>query len=103
MAYGIALGRSERMNVTGKVYSIDEVLSMLQMASNMCSESLSLQWKAFKKNSSERYGDPLCDGEYVSDSACKITELLDNKKRIWNAYKQLLCLKRHLLIDKGLV
>ena len=74
------------MNVTGKVYSIDEVLSMLQMASNMCSESLSLQWKTFKKNSSERYGDPLCDGGYVSDSACK-----------------LLCLKRHLLIDKGLV
>ena len=53
------------MNVTGKVYSIDEVLSMLQMASNMCSESLSLQWKTFKKNSSERYGDPLCDGGYV--------------------------------------
>lgn len=91
------------MDNTSKVYSIDEVLSMLQMANNMCSESLSLQWKTFKKKSSERYGDSLCDGEYVSDSACKITELLDNKKRIWNAYKQLLCLKRHLLIDKGLV
>jgi hypothetical protein len=103
MVYGIALGRSDDMGITGKVYSIDEVLSMLQMASNMCSESLSLQWKAFKKKSSEQYGDPLCDGEYVSDAAIKISELEDNKKRIWSAYKQLLCLKRHLLIDKGLV
>ncbi len=91
------------MGIAGKVYSIDEVLSMLKFAGDMCSESLSLQWKTFKKKSSDRYGDPLCDGEYVSDAAIKISELEDNKKRIWNAYKQLLCLKRHLLIDKGLV
>lgn len=68
------------MGITGKVYSIDEVLSMLKFAGDMCSESLSLQWKAFKKKSSEQYGDPLCDGEYVSDAAIRISELRITRK-----------------------